>query len=295
MRLPASRFKLRFASVVCVWLMAMVAIGHANQQPQTKAPATPVRRAAPSPAAKPADAGMTNADVIKMVTAGLSEQTIATSIRQATKRSFDLSPDGLIQLKTSGVPDSIMSVMLDPTAALVASTPSPSPNSSAPSAGVQPAVKPAEIETSAGPQKTVNTPDGERVALILMEDLSSATAQQGDRVNFSVADDVKVGDALVIAKGATAVGSVTSAKKKGMLGQGGKLTISIDQVKAVDGQNIRMRATSGREGDDKLGKTVAIAVLAGPFALLVKGKDITAPKGQAFSAYIDETKEIIGR
>ena len=68
--------------------------------------------------------------------------------------------------------------------------------------------------------------------------------------------------------------------------------MSMEQVKAVDGQNIRLRATSGREGDDKLGKTVAIAVLAGPFALLVKGKDIVATKGTEYTAYIDETKEI---
>ena len=68
--------------------------------------------------------------------------------------------------------------------------------------------------------------------------------------------------------------------------------MSIDQVKAVDGQNVRLRATSGREGDDKLGKTIAVAVLAGPFALLVKGKDVVVTKGTEYTAYIDENREI---
>jgi hypothetical protein len=68
--------------------------------------------------------------------------------------------------------------------------------------------------------------------------------------------------------------------------------MSIDQVKAIDGQNVRLRATSGREGDDKLGKTVAIAVLAGPFALLVKGKEVVVTKGAEYAAYIDESREI---
>jgi hypothetical protein len=139
----------------------------------------------------------------------------------------------------------------------------------------------------------IKTPDGEKVRLILSDDISSASANRGDRVNFTVAEDLKVGGIVIIAKGSTAAGTITEAKKKGMLGQGGKLLMSMDQVKAVDGQNIRLRATSGREGDDKLGKTVAIAVLAGPFALLVKGKDTVSAKGTEYTAYIDEMKEVV--
>lgn len=262
------------------WCLLLGSSAAQTQTPPRVTPATPRTPSAP--------AGITNANVIKMVAAGLSEQNIVEAIQQATKRSFDLSPDGLIQLKTSGVPESIISVMLNPAAARIASTPPVSPNGPT----SPPAPKPVEAGASTRPRKTVKTPDGEKVPLILMEDLSSATAQQGDHVSFSVAEDVKVGDALIIAKGSTGVGSVTLAKKKGMLGQGGKLAISIDQVKGVDGQNIRVRATAGREGDAKIGKTVAVAILAGPFAFMVKGKDITVSKGAAFSAYIDETKEI---
>lgn len=61
--------------------------------------------------------GMTNADVIKMVKAGLGESLIIASIRQAEKRAFTLAPDGLVELKIAGVSDNIIHVMLDPTAA----------------------------------------------------------------------------------------------------------------------------------------------------------------------------------
>ncbi len=54
---------------------------------------------------------MTNADVIQMVTAALSEQVIITSIRQAPVRDFDLTPTGLIALKKAGVSDSVILVM----------------------------------------------------------------------------------------------------------------------------------------------------------------------------------------
>lgn len=212
---------------------------------------------------------LTNNDVISMVKAKLSESLIQSQIRNA-KTNFDLSTGEVIRLSQEGVSETILATMRNP------------------GAGGGPAM-PGPVAVS----KILKTPDGEKIRLVLMEDISSATANQGDRVNFTVADDVKVGDTIIIAKGATAAGTITEAKKKGMLGRGGKLTMTMDQVKAVDGQNIRLRATSGREGDDKTGKTVAVAVLAGPFALLVKGKDIAAAKGTEYAAYIDETKEII--
>lgn len=209
---------------------------------------------------------ITNDDVIQMVKAKLSESLILSQIRAATT-NFDLSTSEVIRLSRMGVPESVMAAMRSPGAS-------------------------AALPASPSPDKSIETPDGEKIRLVLMEDLSSSTANLGDRITFEVAEDLKVGGILVIAKGASGAGTITEAKKKGMLGRGGRLTMSIDQVEAVDGQKVRVRATSGREGDDKTGKTVAIAVLAGPFALLVKGKDIAVAKGTEYAAYIDEKKQI---
>ena len=60
-----------------------------------------------------ASAKMTNDDVIKMVAAGLSDQVIATSIRQATNKEFDVTPTGLVALKKANVPDAVMVAMLE--------------------------------------------------------------------------------------------------------------------------------------------------------------------------------------
>jgi hypothetical protein len=59
----------------------------------------------------PAASRMTNEDVIQLITAGLSEQVIITSIRQAPTKDFDLSPTGLIALKKANVPDAVIVVM----------------------------------------------------------------------------------------------------------------------------------------------------------------------------------------
>ena len=56
-------------------------------------------------------AAMTNQDVIKMSAAGLAEDVIITAMRQAPRRDFDLSANGLIQLKQAKVPDPIVRAM----------------------------------------------------------------------------------------------------------------------------------------------------------------------------------------
>jgi hypothetical protein len=85
------------------------------------APAVPIASTASVPDKAPAastastsattPSKMTNADVIQLVNAGLSELVIANSIRQASATDFDLSPAGLMALKKAKVSDSLMVVM----------------------------------------------------------------------------------------------------------------------------------------------------------------------------------------
>jgi hypothetical protein len=62
-------------------------------------------------ASQGADAALTNADVVKMVQAGLSSPVIVSAIQGARRTRFDVSPDGLIGLKKVGVPDAIITAM----------------------------------------------------------------------------------------------------------------------------------------------------------------------------------------
>src|SRR5262245_59073487 len=64
--------------------------------------------AAQDPSARP----MNNADVIAMVKAGLSANTIQLAITQAVAQDFDTSSAALIGLKTAGVPDQVIETML---------------------------------------------------------------------------------------------------------------------------------------------------------------------------------------
>jgi hypothetical protein len=72
------------------------------------AQAAPPGASAPSTPAAPA---MTNADVVKMISAGLSADVVSGFIHQANAPAFDLSMNGLLALKKSKVPDSVVVAM----------------------------------------------------------------------------------------------------------------------------------------------------------------------------------------
>src|SRR5205823_2907506 len=73
-------------------------------------------------------------------------------------------------------------------------------------------------------------------------------AQPGMPLRFQVKQPLAIGGVNVIAPGATVVGEIAGVKK-GILGRGGKLMFRLTTATAVDGTQIRVRATAGRNAD----------------------------------------------
>jgi hypothetical protein len=99
-------------------------------------------------------AAMTNQDVIRMVAAGLAEDVIVTAIRQAARRNFDLSANGLIELKQAKVPDPIVRAMqaIDEGSRWASEPrPAPAPLPPPPTAPTAPAGAPVRPIASAAP------------------------------------------------------------------------------------------------------------------------------------------------
>ena len=138
----------------------------------------------------------------------------------------------------------------------------------------------------------ITVPDGTEITVVTTEEISSKTAVEGDPINFKVDDDVKVGGKTVIAKGALVKGEVSNSKKSGRMGKGGQLSIRVLSTETVDGQKVKLRASKGKEGDDKTGTTVALVVLFGPLGFLKKGKDAKIKQGTRIKAYTDEEKKV---
>jgi hypothetical protein len=142
----------------------------------------------------------------------------------------------------------------------------------------------------------INIPDGTRVRVRLDQTVTSATAEEGQIVELSVTDTIRVGDQAVIPQGARVTGTITSAQEKRRLGRAGKLDFSIDRVRSADGEWVPLRYTlNERSGESHAVRTgvitAGVAVVfwpAAPVFLLMKGKDVTINKGVIFDTFIDE-------
>ena len=225
---------------------------------------------------------LTNADIVNMTKQGLDPGLIVKDI-ESNPADFDISPQALIDLKDAGVDKSVMDAMLSaqakkPAAAVEAV------HGAAPTAD-------AAVADLTKPTCSANAGcllrEGTQIPLKFAGDLSSKTAHEGDPVEFVLDDDLKVGDSIVVAKGAHAVATVTNAKKAGMMGKGGELSVQIEYLIA-DSNHVRVRGTKGREGESKTGATVALTVLFGPIGLIKHGKNVEIPAGTPFTAYVDQ-------
>jgi len=92
-------------------------------------------------------------------------------------------------------------------------------------------------------QAQIVIPEGTKIRVRLENTISSATAEEGQIVELSVSEPVKLGDLTVIAEGARVTGTVTEAHEKRRMGRAGKLDFSIDRVKAADNQWVNLRYT----------------------------------------------------
>ena len=139
-------------------------------------------------------------------------------------------------------------------------------------------------------------PEGTQVRVRLEQSISSATAEEGQAVNLSVADDVKIGDTIVVAQGSSCVGTITQAVPKRRMGRTGKLDFSIERIVAVDGTSVPLRySPTKKEGGSKAATTGALtagaAIVfwpAAPVFLLMKGKDVTINRGIVFNVFTDQ-------
>jgi hypothetical protein len=127
--------------------------------------------------------------------------------------------------------------------------------------------------------------EGEDVNLQFAQDLSSKTSSEGDPIAFTLADDIKVGDVVVVKAGAKAFGEVTQSEKAGMMGKAGQLNMRLDYLKVGDSK-VKLRGTKGKEGQNKTTSTVVLTVLFGPIGLIKHGKNVEIKTGQALKVYV---------
>ena len=153
---------------------------------------------------------------------------------------------------------------------------------------------PAPQAAPSGPPPPHTLLDGTPVKLRLSQSISSADAKMGQEVPFEVVEDVKIDDAVVLPKGASAIANVTEAEHKKSMGRAGKLNVAISYARLTDGEKVALRAVKEAKGGGHVGAMtgaiVATSIVffpAAPLFLFIHGKDITIPQGTEITAFAD--------
>ncbi len=152
--------------------------------------------------------------------------------------------------------------------------------------------KPAPLPVKRNADGNPIIQDGTPFRLRLNRTLSSADAKTGDRVDFEVMDDIRLGDTVVVHQGALAWATITDAEHKKTMGRAGKLSVNVDAAQLANGEKVNLRAEKDVKGGGHVGAMtgaiVATSIVffpAAPLFLFIHGKDITIPKGTEVTAY----------
>jgi hypothetical protein len=226
-------------------------------------------------------APLTNKDVLEMLKAGLSQEVLLAKIKTSPTK-FDTSPATLQELKNGSVPDAIILAMVQASS----DAPDNSPT----------------LAAAAAPGIEVKVPDGTPLEIELMTNISSATAKEGDIVDFTIVNPVVINGVTVVEKGAPAKARIAAVKKAGYWGKAGRIGWTMQDALAADGNRIALRMEKKLTGDSK-GGTVATATIvtavvfwpAAPFWGFKKGKNAVFPAGKRFEAFVHGDVAVKGK
>lgn len=148
------------------------------------------------------------------------------------------------------------------------------------------------FDTIAFGQTTVILQEGTRIEVKLEDSVSSQTSTVGQIVNFSVVRNIVVLGKVVITAGTPAYGEVIGVISKGNVGKAGAVSMTVSYTKAVDGQNVPLRSTFSKTGEDKQGTSIALSLILCPLFLLKKGTGSEYNPGTRFQVFVDRNVEI---
>lgn len=128
---------------------------------------------------------------------------------------------------------------------------------------------------------------GTAVPFVIASDVSSRTAEVGDKISLTLAEDLTAGDVVVAKKGTPAVATVTEVDKTGMAGAPGEVFFQVDSLQAGS-VLIKLHGAAAKEGQDKVGKAFGLMfVPVVPVGVFVRGKDAEIKQGASFTAFVD--------
>jgi len=163
-----------------------------------------------------------------------------------------------------------------------------------PQATIQPA--PAATVAPAAPQAVIVSPAGgnvlragTEVPLRLEEGLDSndKTIREGEQFHLTVANDVMLGNMVVIPAGSPATGEITDLRRKGMWGKSGHISARVLNVRVGD-RLIRLTGNFDEKGTTGTAGVVTAVVFVPIAGFFMTGTSAKIPAGAGVKAFLDE-------
>jgi hypothetical protein len=142
-----------------------------------------------------------------------------------------------------------------------------------------PAISQSPVQVPAGATgPLITVPALTPVIVRIGEEVSSKIHKPGDQFPITVAEDVRIAEAVVIPAGSVGVGEVIHAAKPGAGGKAGELILAARFLQVADNQ-VRLRSFAlGVAGKDNSETALATSFVIGPFAMFVRGGAVVVPR-----------------
>ena len=176
-----------------------------------------------------------------------------------------------------------------PTAA-VASQPVSAPAVSAPvtAAIVAPTPNIAATQVAVPAGGSVTLPPNTELLLRLSEEVNSKRVKEGHTFRVALAQDVMMGNYVILPKGTPGTGYVSYRTGKGSFGKSGKMEITMKSLELPNGRSIGLSGMTRQEGQGNTGATVGAVVAVGIFSAFVTGRSAIFAEGREVRGFTRE-------
>jgi hypothetical protein len=152
-------------------------------------------------------------------------------------------------------------------------------------------------------RQAVTLPKDSLIKIKFMEDISSKQNVAGDKVDIAVDDNVYVGEALVLPKGAKGTATIAKVVQPRIFGRDARIDINFTDVTGVSGEKIpvtmgELAKQQAKTAAGAAGASIGGMILFGPVGVVggafVKGSSVTIPAGSNTYVQVQEDTPVQG-
>lgn len=135
-------------------------------------------------------------------------------------------------------------------------------------------------------------PKDTNINLELIDPISSKRSKEGNTFRLKTIENLLINDVVVIPANQEVLGTITKARKNGMLGRKGRLEFKIDSIKTINGVNVPLTAEVKGKGHSDNGAVAVAAAVSLVGGLFMKGTNIYYEPGQKFVAVVSTDTDL---